>query len=86
MGKMLKREFCEAYKAAPFLVVLGNTVLVHGAMAPAMLRTRSLPRKLRSLALYGEATSTTGVRQAGSNLSLAGLRASRQDGDHRSSP
>jgi len=56
-GKDLKRGFCNSYKAAPFLVVLGNTVLVHGAMAPAMLRTRSLPRKLRSLALYGEATT-----------------------------
>ena len=56
-GKSLKRRFCDAYKSAPFVVVLGNTVLVHGAMAPAMLRTKSLPRKLRSLALYGEATS-----------------------------
>jgi len=55
-GKALKRRFCTAYNAAPFLVVLGNTVLVHGAMAPAMLRARSLPPKLRSLALYGEAT------------------------------
>lgn len=56
-GKDLKRGFCDAYKEAPFLIVLGNTVLVHGAMAPAMLRTKSLPRKLRALALYGEATS-----------------------------
>jgi len=63
-GKDLKRDFCEAYKAAPFLVVLGDTVLVHGAMAPAMLRTRSLPRKLRSLALYGEATSDDGRQKA----------------------
>lgn len=55
-GKNLKRGFCDAYKEAPFLVELGNTVLVHGAMAPAMLRTKSLPRKLRALALYGEAT------------------------------
>lgn len=56
-GKALKRRFCNAYRVAPFLIVLGNTILVHGAMAPAMLRARSLPRKLRSLALYGEATA-----------------------------
>lgn len=61
-GKALKRGFCDAYKAAPFLVLLGSTVLVHGAMAPAMLRTKSLPRKLKALALYGEATSDD-VRQ-----------------------
>jgi protein phosphatase len=55
-GRKLKRRFCEAYRGAPFIIVVGSTVLVHGAMAPAMLRVRSLPRKLRSLALYGEAT------------------------------
>lgn len=55
-GTRLKKRFCEAYRAAPFLVTLGRTVLVHGGMAPAMLKSRSLPAKLRALALYGEAS------------------------------
>jgi len=55
-GKTLAQGFAAAYRAAPYLVSLGRTVLVHGAMAPAMLRSRSLPSKLKALALYGEAT------------------------------
>jgi len=52
----LKKGFFEAYRKAPYLVRLGGTVMVHGAFAPAMLKAKSLPSKLRSLALYGEAT------------------------------
>jgi protein phosphatase len=55
-GRKLKRRFLQAYRGAPFMIVVGATVLVHAAMSPAMLRVRSLPRKLKSLALYGEAT------------------------------
>jgi protein phosphatase len=55
-GKRLKKRFAEAYREAPFVVALGQTVMVHGAMAPAMLKARSLPPRLKSLALYGEAT------------------------------
>lgn len=54
-GKALKSAFKAAYRAAPYLVTLGQSVLVHGALAPAMLTSRSLPAKLRALALYGEA-------------------------------
>ncbi len=56
-GKRLKKQFTDAYRAAPYLLTLGRTVLVHGGMAPAMLTSRSLPVRLRSLALYGEASS-----------------------------
>lgn len=55
-GKALKKGFFEAYRKAPYLVVLGDTIMVHGAFAPAMLKVKSLPTKLRSLAIYGEAT------------------------------
>lgn len=55
-GRVLKQRFAAAYRAAPYLVTLGPTVLVHGAMAPAMLTSRSLPPKLKALAIYGEAT------------------------------
>jgi protein phosphatase len=55
-GRRLKKRFSDAYREAPFVVDLGRTVMVHGAMAPAMLKARSLPPKLRALALYGEAT------------------------------
>jgi predicted phosphodiesterase len=55
-GKALKKGFSEAYRHAPYLVRLGDTVLVHGGWAPAMLKTKSLPKKLAALALYGEAT------------------------------
>ncbi len=55
-GARLKKRFVEAFRQAPFLVTLGPTVLVHGAMAPPMLKSQSLPAKLKSLALYGEAS------------------------------
>ena len=55
-GKALEKGFFEAYRKAPYLVVLGDTVMVHGAFAPAMLKAKSLPKRLRSLAIYGEAT------------------------------
>ena len=55
-GARLKRRFSEAYRAAPYIVTIGATVLVHGGMAPAMLKSRSLPAKLKALALYGEAS------------------------------
>jgi protein phosphatase len=55
-GRSLKKHFSDAYREAPFVVALGRTIMVHGAMAPAMLKARSLPAKLRALALYGEAT------------------------------
>jgi hypothetical protein len=55
-GKALEKGFFEAYRKAPYLAVLGDTVMVHGAFAPAMLKAKSLPNKLRSLAIYGEAT------------------------------
>ena len=55
-GRRLKRRFSDAYREAPFVVALGRTIMVHGAMAPAMLTARSLPPKLKALALYGEAT------------------------------
>ncbi len=53
-GKALRQGFFEAYRSAPYLVRLGDTVMVHGGFAPAMLGVRSLPAKLRALALYGE--------------------------------
>ena len=62
-GKLLKKRFAEAYRAAPFLVTLGRTVLVHGGMVPAMLKSRSLPRKLKALALYGEASRVNGGKK-----------------------
>lgn|GEM_PF-314030 len=52
----LKKGICEAYRTAPYLVCLGHTVMVHGAFAPAMSKSKTLPKKLRSLAIYGEAT------------------------------
>ena len=55
-GKALKKGFFKAYSAAPYLVRLGETVMVHGGFAPAMLKSKSLPKKLQALALYGEAT------------------------------
>lgn len=55
-GSRLKKRFLEAFRQAPFLVTLGRTVLVHGGMAPPMLKSQSLPAKLKSLALYGEAS------------------------------
>ena len=55
-GGALQRRFAQAYRSAPFLVRLGHTVMVHGAMRPAMLRCRTLPKKFQALALYGEAT------------------------------
>lgn len=55
-GKLLKKGFAEAYRKAPYVAVLGDTVMVHGAFAPAMLKAKSLPKKLRALAIYGEAT------------------------------
>lgn len=55
-GRALEKGFFEAYRKAPYLVRLGDTVMVHGAFAPAMLKAKSLPKKLRSLAIYGEAT------------------------------
>ncbi len=55
-GQALKKGFADAYRAAPYIVRFGDTVLVHGGFAPAMLKTKSLPMKLKSLALYGEAT------------------------------
>ena len=58
-GKALKKGFFEAYRNAPFLLRLGDTVLVHGGWAPAMLKSKSLPKKLVALALYGEATPDT---------------------------
>lgn len=58
-GRSLKKRFSDAYREAPFVVTLGRTVMVHGAMAPAMLKARSLPAKLKALALYGEATRDT---------------------------
>lgn len=54
-GKALLRDFSVAYRAAPYVVQIGQTVLVHGALAPAMLTAKSLPRKLKALAIYGEA-------------------------------
>lgn len=61
-GVRLKKRFSEAFRAAPFLVTLGQTVMVHGGMAPAMLKSRSLPAKLKALALYGE-TSRVDARK-----------------------
>jgi hypothetical protein len=55
-GKALKKGFFEAYRAAPYLVRIGDTVMVHGGFAPAMLKSKSLPKKLEALALYGEAS------------------------------
>jgi protein phosphatase len=55
-GQALKKGFADAYRAAPFIVRLGDTVLVHGGFAPAMLKAKTLPTKLKALALYGEAT------------------------------
>lgn len=55
-GVMLKKQFSDAYRQAPFLLTLGTTLLVHGGWAPAMLRSKSFPGKLKALALYGEAS------------------------------
>jgi predicted phosphodiesterase len=62
-GARLKKRFSEAYRAAPFIVTIGQTVLVHGGMAPAMLKSRSLPAKLKALALYGEASRVDARRK-----------------------
>lgn len=59
-GRALKAGFSEAFRAAPFIVRLGDTVLVHGGWAPAMLASKSLPTRLKALALYGEATLDEG--------------------------
>lgn len=55
-SRALKRGFLEAYREAPLVVRLGATIMVHGALAPAMLTSRTLPPRLRALALYGEAS------------------------------
>ena len=53
-SKALKSGICKAYRAAPFLVQIGTTVMVHGAFAPAMLSSRTFHPRLRALALFGE--------------------------------
>ncbi len=55
-GTALKKGFFDAYRAAPYLVRVGDTIMVHGGFAPAMLKSKSLPKKLEALALYGEAS------------------------------
>ncbi|MEZ5861120.1 MAG: metallophosphoesterase [Geminicoccaceae bacterium] len=55
-AKALKRGFCSAFRAAPFVVALGSSVMVHGAFARAMLASRTFHPRLKALALYGEAT------------------------------
>jgi len=59
----LKKGICEAYRQAPYLVCLGHTVMVHGAFAPAMLKSKTLPKKLRSLAIYGESKQGGAVKK-----------------------
>lgn len=55
-SKALRRGFCGAFRAAPFVVALGNSVMVHGGFARAMLASRTFHPRLKALALYGEAT------------------------------
>lgn len=59
-SKALREGFVAACGAAPGLVQLGATVMVHGAFAPAMLASRTFPPRLRALALYGEALQHEG--------------------------
>ncbi len=54
-AKALKSGICKAYRAAPFLVRIGTSVMVHGAFARAMLSSRTFHPRLRALALFGEA-------------------------------
>ena len=59
-SKALKRGFCSAFRAAPFVATLGNSVMVHGAFARAMLASRTFHPRLKALALYGETASGGG--------------------------
>ncbi len=59
-AKALKRGFSSAYRAAPFAVTLGDSVMVHGAFARAMLASGTFHPKLKALALYGETASGGG--------------------------
>lgn len=59
-SKALKRGFCSAFRAAPFVVTLGDSVMAHGAFARAMLASRTFHPKLKALALYGETAASRG--------------------------
>ncbi len=51
---VLKGGFSNAYRSAPFLARLGECLMVHGALAPAMLTSPTFGPRLEALALFGE--------------------------------
>ena len=56
-GRALMDWFRQVYPTMPLVLGLGSTVMVHGALDPAMLPPVSVfPKRLEALALYGEVT------------------------------
>lgn len=56
-GRELGDWFRQVYPNMPFVLGLGRTVMVHGALDPAMLPPVSVfPKRYEALALYGEVT------------------------------
>jgi Calcineurin-like phosphoesterase len=64
----LQARFVRAYEVAPYWLIRGHYILLHGAFAPKMLEHADLPAiesksfrsKLRSLALYAEGRMVEG--------------------------
>lgn len=56
-GRLLEDWFRHVYPAMPFVLGVGRTVMVHGALDPAMLPPVNVfPKRLEALALFGEVT------------------------------
>lgn len=56
-GRALEDWFRQVYPAMPFVLGFGRTVMVHGALDPAMLPPMSVfPKRFEAMALYGEVT------------------------------